>query len=226
MTSEPQVLRPHFVAELEQLRLQVEVMMVQVEENLERMRLALLERGDELGLPAAALDTRIDAMNVSLTERCYELIMREAPVAADLRLVVSVVRVLTDLERISDHAVRVCFEAGSTRRVENHSRLYGLIVALVDEVLHRFHLARLAWGSMDLSVAEELAAGSALTDALSSRLIREVLDLEGPDAVAVALSSAAVGRSLERIADHTMVIGARVRYLVTGDPAHLAVETR
>lgn len=201
-------------------------MIVRVEENLERLRLALIEGGVDLGPQAAELDTQIDAMNVSLTERCYELIVRESPVAADLRLVVSVVRVLNDLERISDHAVRVCFEASTTRRAVDHPRLYNLIATMVDEVLTRFHLARLSWGSMDLAVAEELAAGSPLIEALSSRLIREVLDLVGPDAVAVALSAASVGRSLERIADHTTIIGARVRYLVTGDPAHLAAETR
>ncbi len=52
-------------------------------------------------------DDEIDAMNVSLTERCYDLLRREAPVASDLRFVVSVLRVLSELERIGDLALRV-----------------------------------------------------------------------------------------------------------------------
>lgn len=219
-------LRGHYTAELEQLRLQVEVMAVRVEENLDRMRLAL--EGDVAGVGAAAerVDRDVDAMNVSLTERCYELIAREAPVASDLRLIVSVVRVLNELERISDHAVRICHDAAPVELAHSDTRLYDLLVTMADEVVARFHVARQAWGAMDRDLAEELANGSTLAEALHARLIRELLDLHGPDAVGVALRAAAVGRSLERMCDHTTIIGARLRYLITGDPAHLAAETR
>lgn len=223
---EPSLLRPQFTAELEQLRLQVEMMAVRVEENLERMRLALTDGTVHLGTEAAEVDQQVDAMNVSLTERCYDLIGRQAPVASDLRLIVSVVRVLNELERISDHAVHVCHEAATTHRAAEHSRLYDLVLTVADEMIDRFHTARRAWGAMDLDLAEELAVGSPLSQALHTRLIRELLDLEGADAVLVALSTASVGRSLERIGDHTTTIGARVRYLITGDPTHLAAEIR
>jgi phosphate transport system protein len=219
-------LRGHYTAELEQLRLQVEVMAVRVEENLERMRVALEGEVPGLDLEAARVDREVDAMNVSLTERCYLLIAREAPVASDLRLIVSVVRVLNELERISDHAVRICHDAAPVALAQSDSRLYDLLVTMSDEVVARFHVARQAWGSMDRDLAEELANGSTLAEALHSRLIRELMDLYGPDAVSIALRAAAIGRSLERMCDHTTIIGARLRYLITGDPAHLAAETR
>ena len=220
------VLRSHYTAELEQLRLQVEVMAVRVEENLERMRFALTDPSADLGTEAAEVDVAVDAMNVSLTERCYVLIAREAPVASDLRLIVSVVRVLNELERISDHVVQVCDEASRENLAADQTRLYDLILTMADEVIDRFHTARRAWGSMDLDLAEQLAKGSKLVDALHARLIGELLELDGQDAVALALHAAAVGRSIERICDHTSVIGARLRYLITGDPAHLAAELR
>jgi phosphate uptake regulator len=50
--------------------------------------------------------------------------------------------------------------------------------------------------------------------------------LQGPDAVEVALVLTTAARSLDRIADHSLVLGARVRYLISGDSAHLAVEVR
>jgi phosphate uptake regulator len=50
--------------------------------------------------------------------------------------------------------------------------------------------------------------------------------LDGPDAVAVAVKTAYAGRALDRIADHAVIIGARLRYLLTGDPKHLASEVR
>ena len=79
---------------------------------------------------------------------------------------------------------------------------------------------------MDLDLAVGLAQGSPLAEALHARLVRELLDLEGPTAVELALRAAGIGRSLERICDHTTIIGARLRYLITGDPRHLAAEIR
>jgi phosphate transport system protein len=219
------VLRTHYTAELEQLRLQVEVMAVSVEENLERMRSALADEALHLGAEAARVDGDIDAMNVSLTERCYELIIREAPVASDLRLVVSVIRVLNELERISDHAVTVARRA-PTELAADEPNLHDLLLTMADEVIHRFHTARQAWGAMDLDLADDLASGSTLAEALHARLVRGLVGLSGTDAVERALVTAAAGRSLERIGDHTSIIGARVRYLITGDPGHLAAEVR
>jgi len=96
-----------YSAELEQLRLQVEVMGVLVDQNLERMR-QVLETGDPtVASHALGADDDIDAMNVSLTERCYEVLARENPVASDLRLVVSVIRASSELERVGDLALRV-----------------------------------------------------------------------------------------------------------------------
>lgn len=219
-------LRGHYTAELEQLRLQVEVMAVRVEENLDRMRTALAGESDGFEDQALRVDDEVDAMNVSLTERCYEIIAREAPVASDLRLIVSVVRMLNELERISDHAVRVCHDAGGAELAQDPTRLYDLLLTMADEAIERFHTARRAWGAMDLDLAVVLAQGSPLAEALHARLVRELLDLEGPYAVELALRAAGIGRSLERICDHTTIIGARLRYLITGDPRHLAAEIR
>ncbi|MEL7209857.1 MAG: PhoU domain-containing protein, partial [Actinomycetota bacterium] len=93
------VVRDTYVAELEELRLQVEVMGVRVDANLERMRTVLRTGDAVLAARAVSADDDIDAMNVSLTERCYDLLCREQPVASDLRLVVSVVKMMGELER-------------------------------------------------------------------------------------------------------------------------------
>lgn len=224
-------LRAHYTAELEQLRLQVELMAVSIEENLDRMRAALESADAHQGteppaVVAARVDRSVDAMNVSLTERCYELIAREQPVASDLRLIVSVIRMLNELERISDHAVLVCQQVAEEPEIAEDRALRRLLVALADEVVDRFHLARLGWGSMDIEVADRLADGSPRIEVLHRRLIRELLALDGPDAVGTALRASAIGRSLERIGDHVTIMGARLRYLITGDPAHLAAEIR
>ena len=86
-------MRTSYTAELDQLRLQVEVMGLRVDQNLERMREVLASGSATLAEAAIAADDEIDAMNLSLTERCYDVLAREGPVASDLRLVVSVIRI-------------------------------------------------------------------------------------------------------------------------------------
>ena len=93
-----------FEAELDQLRLQVEVMGVRVDQNLELMREFLRTGRQGLADQAVNADDDIDAMNLSLTGRCYDILARRSPVASALRFVVSVIRVLGELERIADHA--------------------------------------------------------------------------------------------------------------------------
>jgi phosphate transport system protein len=219
-------MRTAFTAELEQLRLQVELMAVRVDQNLERMR-EVLERGDA-AIVAVALtaDDEIDAMNVSLTERCYDLLRREAPVASDLRFIVSVLRVLSELERIGDLALRVIKLAPDHALIASNPPTYDILRAMADQVIDRYRDALRAWATLDLVVATELATPVRSMDVFYERLLAELLRLTGQDAARVAITTFAAGRALERIGDHATIIGARLRYLLTGDPDHLAAEVR
>jgi phosphate transport system protein len=218
--------RTAFTAELDQLRLQAELMGVRVDQNLERMRVALCN-GD-VGVVAQALvaDDEIDAMNVSLTERCYDLLRREAPVASDLRVVVSVLRVLSEFERIGDLALRVLKLAPDHQWLAACEPTFDILITMADRAIERYREALGAWAAMDLSRATELAASSRPMDLYFDRLMAEVLRLDGPDAVRIAVTTCHAGRSLERIGDHAAIIGARLRYLLTGDPNHLVAEVR
>jgi phosphate transport system protein len=219
-------MRAAFNAELEQLRLQVELMAIRVDQNLERMR-DVLEQGDA-AIVAVALtaDDEIDAMNVSLTERCYDLLRREAPVASDLRFIVSVLRVLSELERIGDLALRVIKLAPDYELIASNPPTYDILRAMADQVIDRYRDALRAWATLDLVVATELATPARSMDVFYERLLAELLRLTGQDAARVAITTFAAGRALERIGDHATIIGARLRYLLTGNPDHLAAEVR
>ena len=219
-------LRSVFDAELEQLRLQVEVMGVRVGEALARMRVVL--RTGDLGEAQVALaaDDQIDGMLVSLTERCYDLIRREAPVASDLRFLVSVLRMLEELERIGDLALRVVKQAPELPRVVAHPPLFRTLLDMAEVAEALYQTAVEAWSSQDLRVAKTLAERNRVMDSHYAVLLDGILALDGPGAVQVAVTVVLVGRALERIADHTVIVGERLRYLLTGDPAHLAAEVR
>jgi len=218
--------RAHYQAELDQLRMQVEVMGVRVDQNLERTRTVLL-RGDAREADRALnADDDIDAMQVSLTERCYELLAREQPVASDLRLIVSVVRIITELERIGDLALRVVKLHGELDVVRARPELFDLLVTLGEVAVDRYRLALRSFATGSLTLAEEVSAGSPDVEHLTERLATEILRLRGDDAAAVAVRAMTAGQALSRIADHAAVLGARLRYLFTGDPNHLAAEVR
>jgi phosphate transport system protein len=218
-------LRQHYTAELEQLALQVEMMGVLVDQNLERMR-EVLRTGDErVALEAITADDRIDAMNVSLMERCYELLRREAPVASDLRLIVSVLRVTAELERIGDLALRVVKLYPDHALLMSVPRAFDVLQTLADHSVDRYRDALRAWSALDLDLANRVAA-EAPAGLAATQLVEALLAYDGSDGVVVTLRTMVAGQALDRIADHAAVLGARVRYLITGDPDHLAAEVR
>ncbi len=227
MSSRPlEPMRHGFREELDQLRLQVELMGVRVDENLERMR-DVLRTGDlDLAALATEADNEIDAMNVSLTERCYLLLSRESPVASDLRFIVSVLRIVSEFERIGDLALRVVKLAPHHDLLARHEVLFDILVTISEEAVEIYRVALRAWSAQDLHLATELATQNRNLDLYYERLVSELQRLDGLDAVRIAMAAFAAGRSLERIADHSAIVGARLRYLITGEPAHLAAEVR
>ncbi|HEV7762682.1 MAG TPA: PhoU domain-containing protein [Acidimicrobiales bacterium] len=219
-------LRSAFYDELDQIRLQVELMGVRVDQNLERMR-EVLRTGDEAVAAAAlAADDDIDAMHVSLLERCYDLLGRESPVASDLRFVVSVVRILSELERVGDLALRVVKLASYVDAMSQTGETWDVLLTMVDTAVEQYRTALRAWSSQDLALAVELVEHAPPLFAFQERLIGNMRFGGDSDSVRLLMSLFVIAQAADRIADHAAIIGARLRYLITGEPAHLAAEVR
>jgi phosphate transport system protein len=219
-------LRKAYEEGLADLRLQVEVMAAKVDRNLEHMRSVLLTGDQQAAAAALAADDDIDATNLSLTERCYDLITRQQPVASDLRLLVSVVRVSSDLERIGDLALRIVKLAPEHRYLTASPPIFELLEQLADRAISTYEATMAAWAGPDGDAAARLVSAGSPTFALVEQLAARIVGLQGPDAAVIAMRSTQAGQALDRIADHALVIAARVRYLVTGDPLHLSLEVR
>jgi phosphate transport system protein len=147
-------------------------------------------------------------------------------VATDLRFVVSVLRVLSDLERVGDLSLRVAKQAPDHDALRAGALTFDILLAVCDDAIERFRKAQRAWAEMDLALATDASSANREMEALQERLMLELLRVGGDDAARIAVATFAVGRALERIGDHAAVIGTRIRYLITGDPAHLAAEVR
>ncbi len=201
-------------------------MAVRVSEELERMRRVLLTGDAVLAEAALAADDDVDAMLVSLTGRCYELIGRQSPVASDLRFIVSVLRMLEELERVGDLSLRVVKQVGDQPLLAAEPAVFATLESMADVAQELYRIALRAWSAQDLDLACTLAGRSQLMDGHYLTLIDQLLDLDGADATRIAVAAVLVGRALERIADHAVIIGERLRYLLTGDPAFIASEVR
>jgi phosphate transport system protein len=222
--SEEQSARSAFVFDLEQLRLQVEIMALKVDEALQRSTQVLLVGDLELANDVMAGDDDIDAMFVSLTERCYDLLIRQSPVASDLRLVVSVLRIISELERTGDLCLRIVKLAPEHHLLSADAEVFSILREMVAEAINLFRVAVRAWAAQDLRLALSLEQRDDAMDAHNSRLMTAILRLQGPTAAGQAVAAVLAGRALERIADHSVMVGERLRYMLTGDVASLSKE--
>jgi phosphate transport system protein len=175
---------------------------------------------------AFSADDEIDAMHLSLLERCYQLLNREAPVASDLRFVVSVVRILSEFERVGDLSLRILNVTPQVDSVSTCGAPWDIALTMVDLAVEQYRTALRAWSAQDLGLASQLADQRPPAETYHERLLAELQLLRGPESVATAMGIYIVGQAADRIADHAAIIGARLRYLITGEPAHLAAEVR
>lgn len=227
-TSEPTPipLRIAFQSELDQLRMQVELMGVRVDQNLELAREALKTGDVRLVDQAFRSDDEIDAMHLSLLERCYQLLNREAPVASDLRFIVTVVRILSEFERVGDLSLRILKLTPQVDRLSTCGPPWDIAVTMVDLAVEQYRTALRAWSAQDLGLASQLADQRPPAETYHERLLAELRRLQGPESAATAMGVYIIGQAADRIADHAAIIGARLRYLITGEPVHLAAEVR
>jgi phosphate transport system protein len=167
-------------------------------------------------------DDEMDALFVSLEERAYSLIAQQAPVAIDLRFLVSALRVMADWERTGDLAVSVAKLA--LVGWERERVALALLRRMADSALELLADARTAWRDQDLQLAAALERRDDALDATFRRLTAHLLGQHGPDASVLVFHGLLGGRHLERIADHAVAVGDRVVYMLTGDPRSLAAE--
>lgn len=169
-------------------------------------------------------DDDLDALFVSLEERAYTLMARQAPVAVDLRFLVSSLRVMSDYERTGDLAVSIAKLAAVDWTRESTSLI--LLGQMADTALDLIASARRAWRDKDLELAATLERRDDALDTCFQRLAAHLLEQDGPDASGLVFHALLAGRHLERIADHAVAVGDRVVYMITGDPSYLAAEIR
>ncbi|MDG2047962.1 MAG: phosphate signaling complex protein PhoU [Halioglobus sp.] len=207
-----------FNTELESLRNQLLAMGGQVEQQLTTALEALMKLDSGVAESIMRNDREINQMEMTIDDECATIIARRQPTASDLRLVITIIKVNRDLERIGDEAAKVARQAvqlsegGMSPSGFVEIRHIGALVG----VLLRQSLD--AFARLDVTKAIEVVRGDAEVDKEYGSALRSLVTfmVEDPRNVGAILNEMWALRSLERIGDHACNIAEHVVYLVKG----------
>jgi len=207
-----------FNQELEEVRNQVLKMGGLVEQQVSDGLVALLDADVELAKQVVENDHKVNGMEVDIDETCTEILARRQPAASDLRLMVSIIKTITDLERIGDEAEKLGRNALELSGSESGSREYIELRHLGDSVKKMLNRSLNAYARMDveeaLSVIQSDRSINEEFDNISRLLVIKMM--EDPRQIKNALRISWCARALERIGDHTKNICEYIVYLVKG----------
>jgi phosphate transport system protein len=207
---------PHFREELEQLKARLLEMGGLAEEEVRLAVRGLVER-DNANIDQVILgDGPLNSLHIEIDNRCFMLLALHQPVAADLRTIVSAVKINTDLERVGDLAVNI---AEAARRYAMHPPVKRLIdipqMARIAQSMLRDALD--SFVRQDTDLAERVLNEDDKLDALKDQIFRELLTymLQDPSTIEPALDLILISRHLERIGDHATNVAEDVIFIVS-----------
>ena len=208
----------HFDVSLRDLKEQLVSMAGSVERAIENATEALTARDRSKIENVYELEKKVNQAHINIDDACVKLLALQQPLAADLRLIVAVLKINTDLERMGDQAVNI---AHNTERYINDLPLKPLIDLPVMFIEAR-HMVREAIDSFvrrDMQLARAVMLRDDRVDALKNKIFRDVLDhiKASPDQIEQGLSLILIARNLERIGDHATNIAEDVIFAITGE---------
>lgn len=216
-----------FNAELEDVRQRVMAMGGAVEQQIIDATEALMTLDNDMAERVIKNDHRINQFEVSIDEECSRILARRQPTASDLRLVYSVIKTITDLERIGDEARKIARMAADLASQERMQEQMREVQHLSRQVTGMVHGALDAFARMDADAALAVARQDREVDREYEALIRQCITfmMEDPRTIRRVMDIIWCVRSLERIGDHSKNISEYTIYFVMGkDVRHLSIE--
>jgi phosphate transport system protein len=214
-----QMTRGAFDKSLSELQQELLTMGSMVEEAIHLAVESLTKQNPGLARQIIDGDDRIDNLTLKIEEDCIRLIALQQPLALDLRVITTVLKTTTDLERIADHAVNI---AEITERIGTEAFIKPLtdipkMAALAEEMIRN---SLKAFVDRDVDFAKATCLQDDLVDRIYEGIFNELTEFNLGEVnkaqIVQSMNLLFVARFLERVADHATNIGERVIYLVTG----------
>jgi len=217
-----------FDAELEAVRARVLQMGGLVESQIQLAVEALVSGDAALMSRVIGEDHRVNALEVEIDESCNHIIARRQPAARDLRMIMTVIKTITDLERIGDEAEKI---ARMAKLLSQKERLllprYTEIRRAAELALDMLRKSLDAFARLDLSMAGQVVRQDELVDEEFRAIMRYLITfmMEDPRTISIALEILFIAKAIERIGDHAKNMSEYVVYMVKGrDVRHVTVE--
>jgi phosphate transport system protein len=214
--------RNFFDKELEELHVDMIKMGSLVEESIDNTIIALKKQDIELARKVFKDDDVIDDYEQKIERSCLNLIARQQPLAKDLRTISAALKIITDMERIADHASDI---AEITIRMAHEKYIKPLIdIPKMAELAKQMVNKSIdAYVKQDVELAKTVCSSDDEVDDLFFKIVLELINIMKNDTESVeqAINFMFIAKYLERMADHATNIGEWVVYNVTGEHDHL-----
>ena len=207
----------HLLREIERLKKQVILLSGAVETNVENAVRSIEKRDIGIARRVIDSDSRIDQWEIDVEEECLKLLALYQPVAIDLRFIVAVLKINSDLERIGDEAVNI---SERSIRINSQPKPAGFFdfPAIFRKVQIMLNKSLDALVNLDASSAREVLSSDDEIDEMVHQTFHQVKSeiRQHPDQVDPLIESLRVCRHLERIADHATNIAEDIIYMIEG----------
>jgi phosphate transport system protein len=217
-----------FDADLEKIRSRVLHMGGLVEEQIVHALEALSSGNTALMDDVIEGDRRVNALEVMIDDDCQQIIARRQPAASDLRMVMTVIKTITDLERIGDEAQKIARMSKLVYTADRiHLPRFNEIKHVADLALGMLRRSLDAFARLDVTQTTQIVRDDAQVDEEFRSILRQLVTfmMEDPRTISTSLDIIFIAKAIERIGDHAKNISEYVVYLVKGkDVRHVSME--
>ena len=211
-------MRNKFDQELENLNLELIKMGSMIENAIELSAKALIEQNLDIICKVNELEVEIDEMEKTIESHCLKLLLQQQPVASDLRIISTALKMITDMERIGDNAEDI---AEIARYMVNEKFIKDLvhIPQMAEATISMVKRSIDAFVNKDKKLAEEVCADDDIVDNLFRIVKKELIEKiqENTENGEQAIDLLMIAKYLERIGDHAENIAEWVIFSITGD---------
>jgi phosphate transport system protein len=173
-------------------------------------------------------EKEINQLQVDIDQQCAQIIARRQPTAVDLRMILTVTKVVNDLERVGDEVKKVAYKAAAVRAADRLTRLrFFDLIRMATGTQQMLRMALDSFARLDVNAAAEVVEHDNDIDTAFDAIMRQLISymMEDPRTISPALEVVFMAKSIERIGDHAKNVAESVVQVVKGkDVRHASAE--